>query len=232
MPRRTHGMTNSPEYIAYKDAKARCENTSHKKWKDYGGRGIKFLFSSFEEFYSLLGKRPKGKSLDRFPNNDGNYCQGNVRWATTKQQQNNQRRRTASTSNTGFIGVYRRKNNGKFAARLIVQGKRFHLGNFDTLEKAVEARKQQENIHVRCTKYIDHETGTIFYDYNSPYKASTKVAQDETTEQVFSRKDRKAYREAIKQRTEASTRHKKRQASTLGKEVVAKTKTSSAKTRA
>ena len=53
------------------------------------------------------------------------------------------------------------------------------------------------------------------------YQTSTEVAQDETTEQVFSRKERKAYRqlwdrEAIKQRTETKRGNTKRKASTLG----------------
>ncbi|HWY20028.1 MAG TPA: hypothetical protein VNX26_02345 [Candidatus Acidoferrum sp.] len=88
---RTHGMWKSPEYTAYTHAKQRCTNPRCVDWPDYGGRGIKFLFTSFEQFFAELGPRPEGLSLDR-KNNDGNYEPGNVRWATASEQQKNQRR--------------------------------------------------------------------------------------------------------------------------------------------
>lgn len=89
---RVHGMTNSPEFIAYCAAKQRCTNPRDQHWKDYGGRGIQFKFESFVAFYKELGKRPKKHSLDRI-DNDGNYEPGNVRWATQKEQISNQRPR-------------------------------------------------------------------------------------------------------------------------------------------
>jgi hypothetical protein len=89
---RTHGQSGTPEHRAYKAARQRCTNPKLKCWENYGGRGIKFLFTSFEQFYAELGPRPKGKSLDRFPNNDGNYEPGNVRWATAEQQRENRRK--------------------------------------------------------------------------------------------------------------------------------------------
>jgi hypothetical protein len=92
-------MTDTPEEHAYKGAKQRCTNPKHPKYPDYGGRGIKFLFTSFEQFYAELGPRPpavdeRGKaiySLDR-KNNHGNYELGNVRWATRSEQRLNERR--------------------------------------------------------------------------------------------------------------------------------------------
>jgi hypothetical protein len=78
------------EYRAYQGAKDRCTNPNSKKWKDYGGRGILFLFDSFEQFLAELGPKPLGRSLDRI-NTDGHYTPGNVRWATPYEQTHNRR---------------------------------------------------------------------------------------------------------------------------------------------
>jgi len=78
------------EYQAWANARLRCTNPEHPNYKDYGGRGIKFLFTSFEEFFAELGQRLDGMSLDRI-NNDGNYELGNCRWATKQVQAANRR---------------------------------------------------------------------------------------------------------------------------------------------
>jgi hypothetical protein len=79
----------SPEYMAYHQAKYRCTNSRAVNFHRYGGRGIQFLFSSFDEFMKNLGQRPSSNhSLDRI-NNDGNYCVENCRWATKLEQHRN-----------------------------------------------------------------------------------------------------------------------------------------------
>jgi hypothetical protein len=88
---RTHGLTDSPEYRSFAAAKSRCTNPNRNNWERYGGRGIEFRFTSFEEFFAHIGPRPEGMTLDRYPNNDGNYEPGNVRWATLSEQCKNQR---------------------------------------------------------------------------------------------------------------------------------------------
>lgn len=45
----------------------------------------------FRYFFADVGPAPPGMTLDRFPNNDGNYEPGNVRWATQRQQTRNTR---------------------------------------------------------------------------------------------------------------------------------------------
>jgi len=87
---RVHRLTDSPEYDAYHHAKNRCTDPKNCNWKYYGGRGIQFRFTRFEQFYAELGPRPAGKTLDRI-NNDGHYEPGNVRWATRQEQIANQR---------------------------------------------------------------------------------------------------------------------------------------------
>jgi hypothetical protein len=97
--KRTPPMSHTPEYAAYWDARERCRNPKVHNWMRYGGRGIKFLFTSFEKFYAHIGPRPSSThSLDRIEN-DGNYEAGNVRWAT-KEQQNDNRRYTKRQAQT------------------------------------------------------------------------------------------------------------------------------------
>jgi hypothetical protein len=81
------------EYISYQCAKQRCRNPRRPGYAYYGGRGIRFLFTSFEQFFAELGPRPPGTTLHR-KDVDGNYEPGNVRWATTLEQNRSKRRLT------------------------------------------------------------------------------------------------------------------------------------------
>lgn len=87
----TEGKT--PEYQAWLGMKKRCYNTNCVDYIDYGGRGI-IVYEEWKNSYPLflayVGRKPSPEySLDRYPNTDGNYEPGNVRWATTIEQSNN-----------------------------------------------------------------------------------------------------------------------------------------------
>jgi hypothetical protein len=91
-----HGMCHTRTYNCYWNMIRRCEALTGVNYKYYGGRGIEVCTKwreSFDAFMADMGPCPSSKhSLDRYPNQDGNYEPGNVRWATAKQQGNNNRR--------------------------------------------------------------------------------------------------------------------------------------------
>lgn len=87
----THGMYGTPTYRSWRAMKSRCLCPSNIGFKKYGGAGIKVCkrWMKFENFFADMGYRPKGKTIDRFPNRKGNYRPGNCRWATPLEQQEN-----------------------------------------------------------------------------------------------------------------------------------------------
>ena len=92
-------------YHVWSGIKERCNNPNSQAYKDYGGRGIKICDdwnNNFDAFYGYMSKlehfNEPGRSIDRI-NNDGDYCPGNVRWATAKEQANNQRKRRKNNGN-------------------------------------------------------------------------------------------------------------------------------------
>ncbi len=80
----------------YKDIKRRCSNLKCKDYKNYGGRGIKNLFKSSDEFVDYVVNKLRinlcNLQIDRI-DNDGNYEPGNIRFVTCKENCNNRRER-------------------------------------------------------------------------------------------------------------------------------------------
>jgi len=96
-----HGMCRSAEYRTWSHMKDRCNNPNDKRYHCYGGRGIKICDAwnnSFESFFTDMGERPEGMTIDRIDNN-GDYEPSNCRWASTKTQCNNKRTNRMFTYN-------------------------------------------------------------------------------------------------------------------------------------
>ena len=76
----------------FDNMKKRCDNPKCDKYKNYGGRGIKCLFKSADDFIdyvvNVLQVDPRGLTIDRIDNN-GHYERGNIRFVTHKVNCNN-----------------------------------------------------------------------------------------------------------------------------------------------
>lgn len=88
------GYSETPEYISWCKAKHRCQNPNNPRWKDYGGRGIKFCKrweNSFPNFLKDMGKKPSSEyTLERIDNNKG-YYPSNCKWDSRLRQSRNKR---------------------------------------------------------------------------------------------------------------------------------------------
>jgi hypothetical protein len=137
--RKENALRRVPEYRVFHHAMSRCNNPKNIVYAYYGGRGIKFLFTSFAQFIAELGPRPKGRTLDRI-DNDGNYEPGNVKWATRGEQNKNKRKYTHKMRSG--TGVSWHKRSGKWIVYLWYFNKPIYLGLFKTKKEAKAARQK------------------------------------------------------------------------------------------
>ena len=81
-----HGYSLSPTHKAWVAMRRRCK--AHPHYKDR----VKVCerWNSFENFLDDMGEKPQGRTLDRYPDRDGDYEPDNCRWASWTQQRHNQ----------------------------------------------------------------------------------------------------------------------------------------------
>lgn len=88
----------NPLYNIHNGMLKRCYNPNAVNFRHYGGRGISVCArwrgpNGYKNFAADMGLRPSLKhTIDRYPNNNGNYTPSNCRWATANQQLKNRRR--------------------------------------------------------------------------------------------------------------------------------------------
>jgi hypothetical protein len=86
-----HGECQSRTYSIWMNMHQRCTSRHSSKWKWYGAKGVMVCarWRDYRLFLKDMGECPTGKSIDRWPNKDGNYEPGNCRWATRSEQMRN-----------------------------------------------------------------------------------------------------------------------------------------------
>lgn len=124
------GKFNTPKWLVQRciSAQQRCCNPNDQRYKDYGGRGVSFNFSTPTEMavyiQDVLGLQ-RELQIDRINNNLG-YQPGNLRYVTPIINANNQRGKRATAKTHAF----RIKHpNIKYADKTLVRF--FHIGMTD-----------------------------------------------------------------------------------------------------
>lgn len=133
-----------PGYYSWSMMKQRCMNPKHTDYKYYGEKGITVCneWLKFSGFYSDMGERPEGLTLDRIDNSKG-YSKDNCRWATKLEQTLNRGDNRNNTS--GCRGVSKKDN--KWRAYVMVNYKQINLGTFTNKRDAIKARRVYEAIN-------------------------------------------------------------------------------------
>jgi hypothetical protein len=96
-PRLRHGHARkgqvSRTFRSWDAMNQRCNNPKSNKYYLYGARGVRICkrWELFENFLTDMGERPLRKTLDRWPDPNGNYEPKNCRWATAYEQTHNRR---------------------------------------------------------------------------------------------------------------------------------------------
>ena len=87
------GVTKTPEYMAHRNMKYRCQNPNCPLFQYYGGRGISVTprWERFAPFLFDMGRKLlEDQELDRI-DPDGNYSPDNCRWAWKSTNMRNRR---------------------------------------------------------------------------------------------------------------------------------------------
>ena len=138
----THGLTYHNFYGTWACMVKRCSKPKREDYKYYGARGITVCeewldVSNFVAWCDITFPNIEGYTLDRIDVNKG-YSPENCRWADASTQVINQRMRRTNTS--GYVGINWVESKLKWVSKISVAKKTIWLGEYKTIEEAVQAR--------------------------------------------------------------------------------------------
>lgn len=117
-------------YIIFNGINSRCNYRSHKAYKNYGGKGIKVLWTSYQDFkrdmyesyiehLNKYGK--KQTTIDRI-DSCKDYSKENCRWSTRKEQNRNMKSNLIYKGECALDASLRLGGNKNLVANRIAKG--------------------------------------------------------------------------------------------------------------
>ena len=125
-----HHMWGTKTYWAWHNMKQRCHNPKHSAYKWYGNRGIKVCnrCMEFENFFTDMGRKPEGLTLERI-NNNGNYELENCKWVTRNEQNLNKRINKNTRRKIGIASHLLHSNGWSKTKVRLIFGISYHIFN-------------------------------------------------------------------------------------------------------
>lgn len=114
-----------------------CEYVMRKIRRD--GRQMTILM------HRLIVNPQPGYEVDHIDHNGLNNTRGNLRQCTHQENMRNKRRRADASA--PYKGVWYQKRGGGWGANITIDGKRTHLGTYETVEKAALAYDEAARLH-------------------------------------------------------------------------------------
>lgn len=107
--REINGQKESPTYRSWLAMRSRCQREGRENASRYRNKGISVCdrWESFDAFLADMGERPKGTTLDRYPDLEGDYRPENCRWATPREQARNTRRNKLTIETATQVALLR-----------------------------------------------------------------------------------------------------------------------------
>lgn len=132
-PERTAKTWNKK--FAGKEALAAIHSKGYRQ-----GTIINRHFYAHRVVFALYNGCWPSEEVDHINGNPADNRPSNLRCVT--RAENAQNMSTHSDNSCGHMGVYKCKRRGKWMAQIYVKGRHIHLGQFDDIDQALQARKQ------------------------------------------------------------------------------------------
>lgn len=110
-----------------------------------------YVVSNGESLHRKIMNANKNEIIDHINHDTLDNRKCNLRKCTTSQ--NNINKGKISKNTSGYTGVTYRKDRKKWVSRITIDKKTYYLGNYSTIEEAVDARKKAENKYFKEWSY-------------------------------------------------------------------------------